>query len=94
MTIQELLEKEGVNESNVLREHALFIALTKKSFFETECHGFELKYRMSFDEFQSNIASQKNTEDYKISDDVMQWEYAVKALAWWSERIEEACLVA
>lgn len=94
MTIHEILEKEGINENAVLREHALFVALSKKAFYESECRRFELKFGLSFDSAMKRHLGQTNKEDFQVSDDINEWEYAVKALAWWNARIEEVRLVA
>lgn len=94
MSIHEVLEKEGISETAVLREHALFVALTKRSYYESVCRRFSKKYNCSFFELKQSYDSKLNHEDFELSDALMEWEFAEKALVWWSARIEEVRLVA
>jgi hypothetical protein len=94
MTVHEILEKEGISEDAVLREHALFVALSKKTFFEAEIRRFEIKYGASFSVVGNKTQSVIGVENFNESDDFMDWEYAVRALDWWNVRAEEARICA
>ncbi len=89
MTVHEILEKEGISEDAVLREHALFVALSKKTFFEAEIKRYEIKYGAPFSIVVNKAQSVVGSENFNESDDFMEWEYAVRALDWWNARAEE-----
>jgi tRNA C32,U32 (ribose-2'-O)-methylase TrmJ len=82
MTAREVLEKEGVAIDDALRDVALLTGLSKISRYEAECHLFESRYGMQLHELQAKSAAMTGREDFKLDDDLMEWEFASAALDW------------
>lgn len=87
MTIHELLEKVGVTEDSVLKEHATMIGLSKISRYETECKHFEKKYNSNYEEIAARNSAMQLNETFEAADDLMDWEYARESMIWWKQRI-------
>ena len=89
MTVAEILSKAGESETEALQEHAMLLCMSKISRFEAECGQFQAKYGKPFETFRNQLHNVREEEDFEVEDDLMDWEYAHSALAWWRERIEE-----
>ena len=83
MQITEILERTGLTETMVLREHAILTILTKLSRYESECALFEKKYGVSLESFRNRLKQKMNSESFMEEDDFMDWEYADSARNWW-----------
>lgn len=88
MTVAEILKQAGEQEAQALREHVTLLALAKISRYEAECALFEAKYAESFSAFQQRIQAMKNEEDFAADDDLMDWEFAQRALLGWQEKLD------
>jgi len=91
MTVAEILTQVGEREEFVLREHATLLALSKISRYEAECNMFRAKYSENFESFQARIERMQNEEDFEADDDLMEWQFANRALILWQERVREIC---
>ncbi len=89
MDIREILKKEGISEQNALRDQAIMVAMSKISHFEAICHKFEQKYGEDFQHFKRANDRKKETEDFKMEDDLLDWEFADSSLKWWKNAIRE-----
>ncbi len=89
MTVAEILSKAGESESEALREHAIFLCMSKISRYEAESERFQKKYGESFDSFRKQIRSGDKKEDFIKEDDFLDWEYATTALSYWRDCLEE-----
>lgn len=87
MTVADMLKQAGETESHVLKEHLILLALSKISRYETECSLFEAKYAEPFDAFRRRIHAMKNQEDFAADDDLLDWEFAHRALHGWQEKL-------
>ncbi|MBK5970283.1 hypothetical protein [Thiorhodovibrio winogradskyi] len=88
MTVADMLKQAGETESQVLKEHLILLALSKISRYETECALFEAKYAEPFDAFQRRMLAMKNQEDFAADDDLLDWEFADRALRGWNEKLD------
>ena len=89
MTVTEILGKAGEREADVLREHAILLSLSRLSRYEAECSSFQAKYGESFESFRDRVNAMVSEEDFDLEDDLMDWEFAHRAHAWWRSRLEE-----
>ncbi len=89
MTVAEILKQAGEREDLALKEYATLLALSKISRYEVECSLFEAKYREPLAQFQRHVQSLQDQEDFAVEDDLMDWEFADRALRWWQERLTE-----
>jgi hypothetical protein len=89
MTISEILQQEGISEQQVLREHAVVSALYHISKFESECKSMQAKYGFDLKKAQKKH-EEKYHEELSFEDDYIDWEFAVKSLEWWKNKLEEA----
>lgn len=63
-------------------------ALLKMEFYRSRMKPFELKYHISFPEFQQRVQTAKE-ENFAEWDDLIEWEAYQAAFAKWEERYEE-----
>jgi hypothetical protein len=89
MQIAEILEKTGLTETMVLREHAILTILTKLSRYESDCALFEKKYGVSLASFRNGLKQKMNSESFEEEDDLLDWEYADSAMNWWRLKMKE-----
>lgn len=87
--IAEILEKTGLTETMVLREHAILTILTKLSRYESECALLEKKYGVSLESFRNRLEQKIYSESYMEEDDFMDWEYADSARNWWRLKMKD-----
>ncbi len=89
MTVAEVLEKTGMSESQVLREHSVLLGLSKISRYEAECRRFESKYGQSLESFRAQQNAKIGQENFVEEEDLSDWEYSDAALKWWRSALEE-----
>lgn len=89
MTVAEILTKAGEREDAVLHEHAVLLSLAKLSRYQAECAAFAAKHGESFEFFYDRVNGMVNEERFDLDDDLMDWEFAHRARAWWQSRVEE-----
>ena len=89
MTVTEILTKAGESEEGALREHAVLLSLAKLSRYQAECASFARKYSESFESFRDRVNGMINEEHFDMEADLMDWEFAHRARAWWQSRVEE-----
>lgn len=89
MTVDEILSEAGETEAEALRDHAVLLCLSKVSRHEAECGHFKGKHGESIEVFRRRVDNMKEQEDFELEDDLMDWEYADRALKWWQSRAEE-----
>lgn len=88
MTVADILKQAGEQEAQVLREHVTLLALSRISRYEAECALFEANYAEPFDAFRQRIQAMKNQEDFQADDDLLDWEFAHRALLGWREKLD------
>lgn len=88
MTVADILKQAGEQEALALREHVTLLALTRISRYEAECALFEAKYAEPFEAFQQRVQAMKNQEHFEADDDLMDWEFAHRALLGWREKLD------
>lgn len=76
------------SEKEATHEMSIMVALSKISKYERECARFRNKYGQSFPEFQRKVNSTVKAEVFAQEDDLMDWEFAERALALWQNRLE------
>jgi hypothetical protein len=89
MTVAEILTEAGEKQDTVLREHAVLVALSKVSRYEAECNGFISKHGQGFEAFRARIEAMENEESFEAEDDLLDWEFAHRALIRWGDRAQE-----
>ncbi len=78
--LHQILQSEQMNPEIVLREAALLRLLAQREQLRMEISDFEQTYRSDFSTFEQHIHSQKNSEDFAVEEDLMDWEFALKSL--------------
>jgi hypothetical protein len=91
MTFKEniLIEEGYLSAEKMLNEVYLLTTLSKKEQYNAEIEFFEKKYNMKFDEFEKQIHSKKGKENFRKEEDLEDWEFAISALKWWTEKAKE-----
>ena len=88
--LNEVLLKEGYGSPDaLLKDWALIIALSKVEQYRAECDFFKKKYGMAADEFESNLHTERGSEDFEKENDLDDWEFSSGALKWWENKIKE-----
>ena len=54
----------------------MLLSLSKISRYEAECASFVAKYGEPFESFRDRVNGMVNEEDFKLEDDLMDWEFA------------------
>ncbi|GAK54093.1 hypothetical protein U14_05370 [Candidatus Moduliflexus flocculans] len=78
--LHRILQSERINPEIVLREAALLRLLAQREQLRLEISGFEQTYHSDFFTYEQRIHSQKNSEDFAVEEDLMDWEFALKSL--------------
>ncbi|MFH0904890.1 MAG: hypothetical protein V1854_06880 [Methanobacteriota archaeon] len=65
------------------------LSLSKMTEFESEINGFEKKYKIDFEAFQSKIKTAKK-ENFKKWDDYIEWKAYFTAYNYWKSVHEES----
>ncbi|MFB6274066.1 MAG: hypothetical protein ABEL51_14345 [Salinibacter sp.] len=87
-TIAAVLTEGGyASETEAMRDLSLTIALAKVSTYERECRRFQRKYGRSFEELRDQVERQTGDEDFQVDDDLLDWEFASRALTHWRNRL-------
>ncbi len=91
MTVKEniFIEEGYFSPENMLKEVYLLNTLSKKEQYNAEIEFFEKKYNMKFYEFEKQIHSKKGKENFRKEEDLEDWEFAISALKWWTEKAKE-----
>jgi len=88
--LKEILLKEGFSSPNELvRDWSLITALSKIEQYQAECECFQKKYGMTLGEFEAFLRREKGKEDFEKEEDVADWEFSLKALEWWKEKVKD-----
>jgi hypothetical protein len=67
------------------RDAILLFILSKIDQYKGEKEFFENKYRRDFGEIEHNAHSVKGREDFKLEEDLEDWEFAIKSLEYWEK---------
>lgn len=67
---------------------SLMVALSKVSAYERECEAFRRKYDQPLEDFRRDVETMSNREDFRMDDDLADWEFAEQALEHWQKRVE------
>ena len=78
--LHQILQSEQMNPETVLREVALLRLLAQREQLRLEISNFEQTHHSDFSAFEQHIHSQKNSEDFAVEEDLMDWEFALKSL--------------
>ena len=88
-TISEVLSEGGyASEIEAMRDLSITIAMSKLNGYERECERFRQKYGCSFEQMQRQLQDQTGQEDFQVEDDLLDWEYAWRALQHWQQRLD------
>jgi hypothetical protein len=63
----------------ILENEAILLLLAKESKYQAEYNQFKAKYNSEFKQFREKVDA-SGKEDFKIEDDLMDWEFATNAL--------------
>ena len=74
-------------------DFSLLLALSKKDTFEVTCLKFKKKYGMEYRNFfhlveRKTEQSSFDMDYFEMKDDLMDWEFAEAAKAWWFDKIQ------
>jgi hypothetical protein len=85
-----ILAAEGYTSAeDLLTDVILLNSLSKKEQYKAEIENFEHKYKMSFEEFESQLHREKGVEDFRKEEDLEDWQFAINALKWWTKKAED-----
>lgn len=85
------LVRHGIykNEKSALINIIHDLSLSKMTEYESDMKGFEKKYKIDFEVFQSKIKAAKR-EDFKKWDDYIEWKAYFTAYNYWKSVHEES----
>ena len=90
MTATEILLNAGYHSTDeLLQGWALMVALSKLDQYRAECEFFAGKYQQSLGEFAQRVREQTGHEEFGEEDDLDDWNFALQALHWWKDKVEE-----
>lgn len=88
-TIKTIFKDAGItSEDEVLKSQAEMITFAKLNRYEAEVNKYRNKYQTLFKEFEKQLRTQKNEENFQKEDDYLDWRFAEEALKLWNERKE------
>ena len=67
----------------------LLSARSRCAEFTQEAKQFEKKYQMDFATFQTVVETRVSEEDFVQEEDLMAWQFAQEAAAYWRQKVEE-----
>ena len=67
------------------KDAVLLFVLSKIDQYKGEKEFFENKYKKNFNEVEKEAHSVKGKEDFKLEDDLDDWEFAIKSLEYWEK---------
>jgi len=86
--INEILFEDGyLSSDDVLKDWSVMIALSRIDQFRAEKESFENKYKKSLDSYEKDLHAVRGKEDFEKENDLEDWEFAVKALIWWEDKL-------
>ncbi|MCP5048393.1 MAG: hypothetical protein GY940_14585 [bacterium] len=78
--INDVFRGFGISDmESVLENEAIMLLLAKESKYQAEYNQFKAKYNSEFEQFREKVEA-SGKEDFKIDDDLMDWEFAANAL--------------
>lgn len=88
-TTRVLLEEGYRSTDEIFRGWALMTAMARVEHYQAECELFQKKYEQSLAELERATHSMPGQEDFAVEDDLDDWEFADRALAWWQSKVKE-----
>jgi hypothetical protein len=70
---------------NFSKDAVLLFVLSKIDQYKGEKDFFENKYKKDFNEVEQEVHSIKGKEDFKLEEDLEDWEFAIKSLQYWEK---------
>jgi len=67
------------------KDAVLLFVLSKIDQYKGEKDFFENKYKKDFNEVEQEVHSIKGKEDFKLEEDLEDWEFAIKSLQYWEK---------
>lgn len=87
---QDILKDLNYSSSEeAARELILLKGYSKIAEYREQVKIFEKKYGMEFEQFQNQLESKKETENFEEEEDLMAWKFARDALHHWKKQITE-----
>lgn len=79
--VKAVFDSFGMTDLNAIIENeAVMMLLSKEAGYRAEYNKFKTKYDAEFYEFKEKVEA-SGKEDFEVEDDLMDWEFAVHALA-------------
>lgn len=76
----------GEEMKSLSRDAVLLFILSKVDQYSGEKGFFENKYRREFHEVEQEAHSVRGREDFKVEEDLEDWEFAIKSLEYWGKQ--------
>ncbi|MGD2088346.1 MAG: hypothetical protein PVH61_19365 [Candidatus Aminicenantes bacterium] len=76
----------GEEMKSLSRDAVLLFILSKVDQYSGEKEFFENKYRREFHEVEQEVHSVRGREDFKLEEDLEDWEFAIKSLEYWEKQ--------
>lgn len=78
--IKDVFNSVGVNDiASFIENEAIMMLLARESKYRAEYNLFKDKYKAEFEEYEKKVRKSKE-EDFEVEDDLMDWEFAYRAL--------------
>jgi hypothetical protein len=88
--VEDILLKEGYTSAeSLIKDTSYLFALARIEQYKAECEFYENKYRTKVKKFEQSLHKKVGKEDFQKEEDLEDWEFAVAALAWWTEKAKE-----
>jgi hypothetical protein len=87
---QDILEELNYSDTEeAAREIILLKGRSKIAEYSEKVEKYEKKYDMNFEQFQTRVEHQKETENFEEEEDLMAWQFVRDALKHWEKHITE-----
>lgn len=87
-SLEKLLHELSFQDSReVIKEPLATEILARIAAFKSEVKHFEKKYGKSFQEVKAE--HEREEEQFEVYDDLMAWEFAVKGLNYWQQKLDD-----
>lgn len=87
---RDLLKALNYSSTDEAALDMLFLSTRSRcSEFRQEVERFEGKYLMDFEAFRAKVEAKENQEDFAQEEDLMAWQFAKEAAAYWEKKVQE-----
>jgi len=78
-------EKLGQKPITILKNYAVDMVTAKIQKYEAESKKFAEQYQCTYSQLKKKIESMKESEEFQLEDDFLDWQFAERNLKFWKQ---------